>query len=333
MGEVGADLLPYPWHMDAWQQLHEQYKAQRLPHALLIQGEKGIGKRRLANSLVQKLLCQEQGDFSCGKCKACHLFQSGTHPDFIHVSLEEKSKQIKIDQIRYVIESIGKTAQMQGNKIVVIEPSEAMNLNAANALLKSLEEPTENTYLFLVSHNAKRLLPTIKSRCQTVALYAPSPSDSDRWLATFIQDVHLRKQLLHLAANNPLLALDYNERELPSLYSHIVDQRMSYKNGQGNAISYAEQLNKHNVVDVLYLYQHILWQLIKMSMHGAPLLDKALSELETIYQKSHFKKQGFALLAEIQAAFKEAQGVTNPNTLLLFEALEIRWQALLRVPR
>jgi DNA polymerase-3 subunit delta' len=328
-----ANTTPYPWQMPQWQNFTEQLQTQRLPHALLLQGEQCIGKARLAESLAALLLCKaskEGADFACGQCKTCQLFNAGTHPDFLQVGLEEKSKQIKVDQIRQLVDFVSKTSQMQGRKVIIIEPAESMNINAANALLKSLEEPTAETYILLVSHAPKRLLPTIRSRCQTVALYKPSLAESDQWLATFLQDINLRKQLLQLAAGNPLLAFAYHERELLALYKQLIDQRISYKTGNGDAVKFAALLDKSDVLDVLLLQQHILWQLIQAGLKTLELSDSPLVVLKELYQSAGFVQKAYKLLEEIQQAQQQAQGVTNPNILLLLESLEIRWQALLR---
>lgn len=328
-----TDLLPYPWQLDIWQHLTAQAVNNRLPHALLIQGEKGIGKKRLADSLAHYLLCKNPADFACGQCKTCLLLTAGTHPDFVKVGLEEKSKQIKVDQIRKVVDFVSKTSQMLGKKIIVIEPAEVMNVNAANALLKSLEEPTSETFIMLVSHAPKRLLPTIKSRCQTIQLFKPELQDSDKWLATFIQDLQLRQQLLEVAAGNPLLAIDYYERDLLDLYKQLLDQRISYKIGTGDAVKYAGLLDKNSVHDVLLLQQKLLWQLIQAAMQVQPLDGHPFEVLKEVYSTVGFAARAYRLLEEIQSSHNEVMGTTNPNTLLLLESLEVRWQALLRARR
>ena len=144
---------PYPWQLQEWQQLSQQIAAKKLPHALMFAGAKGIGKRHLAEALAQLLLCLSPIEGTpCGKCRGCMLNKAQNHPDLIVISPEEGAKGIKVDQVRALIEDLGKTAQQGGYKVVVLEPAEAMNANAANALLKSLEEPAASTLLILVCH-------------------------------------------------------------------------------------------------------------------------------------------------------------------------------------
>ena len=174
---------PYPWQLQEWQLLSQQIAAKKLPHALMFAGTKGIGKRHLAMSLAQLLLCLSPIEGTpCGKCRGCMLNKVQNHPDLIVISPEEGAKGIKVDQVRALIDDLGKTAQQGGYKVVVLEPAEAMNANAANALLKSLEEPAANTLLVLVCHTPSAVLPTIRSRCQMRLLPTPNSEQVMHWL-------------------------------------------------------------------------------------------------------------------------------------------------------
>ncbi|MFO6082911.1 DNA polymerase III subunit delta', partial [Pseudomonas aeruginosa] len=156
-----ADI--YPWQQALWSQLGG--RAQHA-HAYLLYGPAGIGKRALAEHWAAQLLCQRPAAAgACGECKACQLLAAGTHPDYFVLEPEEAEKPIRVDQVRDLVGFVVQTAQLGGRKVVLLEPAEAMNVNAANALLKSLEEPSGDTVLLLISHQPSRLLPTIKSRC------------------------------------------------------------------------------------------------------------------------------------------------------------------------
>ena len=181
----------YPWQEPLWQQLASR---PRHAHAYLLHGPAGIGKRDLAERLMARLLCQKPGGLeACGQCKACHLLAAGTHPDVFVLEPEEADKAIKVDQVRELVSFVVQTAQLGGRKVVLLEPAEAMNLNSANALLKSLEEPSGDTVLLLVSHQPSRLLPTVKSRCVQQACPLPSPQQSLSWLAQAVEfDEHTR---------------------------------------------------------------------------------------------------------------------------------------------
>lgn len=176
----------------------------RLPHALLIHGRPGIGKLHLAQVLAQSLLCEDRGNegLACGLCPACAWYASGNHPDFRLIqpealapaqedaeaaeaaeeSKKKPSKQIKIEQIRALSDFLNVGSHRSGHRVVLIHPAESMNPGAANALLKSLEEPSAGVVFVLVSHQPSRLLPTVRSRCHALPLSLPAREMSLRWL-------------------------------------------------------------------------------------------------------------------------------------------------------
>ena len=176
----------------------------RLPHALLFHGRPGIGKLRLAQVLAQSLLCENRTKpgLACGVCPACAWFVAGNHPDYRLIQPEalapvdedaesgeitedgkkKASKWIRITQIRALDDFLNLSSHRSGNRIVLIHPAESMNPSSANALLKSLEEPSAGVIFLLVSHQPSRLLATVRSRCHALALSVPERALSLRWL-------------------------------------------------------------------------------------------------------------------------------------------------------
>lgn len=210
MTEIVKDspLIPFVWQQDYWSQLIGQHRSGRLPHALLLAGEQGIGKYHLARAMAAYLLCRQPGETACGNCPSCSLFYAGTHPDLIEVMPEGEGKQIKIEQIRKLQSFAGKTAQQGGFRVVILQPADAMNMNAANALLKNLEEPGSNVLFILLSHRLSAVMPTIKSRCQQFSLPIPDRGQALDWLGGHLSShaaLHAEK-LLKMAQGNPLLA-------------------------------------------------------------------------------------------------------------------------------
>jgi len=203
-------VSPYPWQMTSWERLIEQYKTKHMSHAYLLSGSKGIGKYYFACMFARYLLCNNPIDnCACNKCTGCLLTQSRTHPDWLDIEPEEAGKEIKIDQIRQLIDFSLQTSSQSGYRIIIIHPAEMMNNNAANALLKALEEPGRKTLLLLACHQVARLLFTIKSRCQLITFTNPSYDDALNWLSQEFTDTTPIPEYLILAGNRPLIAKDW----------------------------------------------------------------------------------------------------------------------------
>jgi len=219
-----VDSAAPPFAMPAllpWQQQPlREWLGQRASwhHATLLNGQAGLGSRRLALHLAQGLLCQTpDAALACGRCDSCRLFAAGSHPDFrlLEREYDEKSARsadprrrdaIVVDQIRALIDNfVYLSAHLRVAKVVMIYLAEEMNPNAANALLKSLEEPPPDTYFILVSHQPRRLAPTIISRCRLVPSPRPSVSEAAGWLQA--QGAADPQTLLAQAGGAPLQAL------------------------------------------------------------------------------------------------------------------------------
>jgi len=167
----------FPWHQKCWEHFTKAKSSQHLPHAILLTGEDGIAKYALAKRMAKSLLCinsYNQADDACNQCQSCKTFESGANPDFTEIGLIEDKQQIGVDQIRVLSDFLNYSRSYNAFRVVVINPVERMNLNAANSLLKSLEEPTPNTVLILVTSKISQLLPTIKSRCQSFSVSSPA---------------------------------------------------------------------------------------------------------------------------------------------------------------
>jgi DNA polymerase III subunit delta' len=187
----------------------------RWPHALLITGRRGIGKRRLALYFAQALLCEDSraDGGPCGRCPSCGYVAAGAHPDLRLIEPIERDEDgnvkvldaILVDRIRELTEFAQLTTHRQRAKVAVIAPAEAMNTAAANALLKTLEEPPPATYLLLVSDQSGRLPATIVSRCRMLHAPEPDVAAANAWLAA--QGVERPELLLAQAGGAPLLAV------------------------------------------------------------------------------------------------------------------------------
>jgi DNA polymerase-3 subunit delta' len=213
-----VNAAPYPWLEASWQRL---LSSRANPaQALLLAGPHGVGKGALALAWAQALLCEAPlpDGAACGSCPACHWFENGTHPDFRWITLQEKTSKdgeikmataIEVEQAREAVDFVQLSTYRAGFRVVLVNPADSLNLAAANALLKVLEEPPLNTVFVLVSDQPRRLLPTIRSRCTRLDIGLPPADIATQWLAE--QQVEDAATPLALAGGAPLDALCWIE--------------------------------------------------------------------------------------------------------------------------
>ena len=226
----------HAWHRDLWARLVATDG--RRAHAILLAGLPGQGKRVFAEAYAGHVLCSAPGadGFACGVCSGCRLRLSGNHPDLrrlipeadqteaVETTSSSKTKpstQIVIDQVRQLREQLTVTGHQSGERVVIIDPPEAMNGNTANALLKLLEEPPEHTVFVLVSSAPRRLLPTIRSRCQQWDFGRPDPAAALDWLKETMGSAD--PQLLALTGGMPLAAAQLAGSDGAAMRQRFVD--------------------------------------------------------------------------------------------------------------
>jgi DNA polymerase-3 subunit delta' len=204
------------WLTPAWDALARAIRENRVHHALLFAGPAGVGKRALADAFAEAALCDARaGDGrACGNCRACKLLAAGTHPDLARLSLEARDDgklrtELHVDQIRALSRRLGQSSQFGGYQVAVIDPADAMNANAANAMLKTLEEPSANTVLVLVCDHPERLPATIRSRCQKFLVREPPRGEALEWLRRQGVDERRAVATLEASLGNPGRALEF----------------------------------------------------------------------------------------------------------------------------
>ncbi|MBL8289573.1 MAG: DNA polymerase III subunit delta' [Rubrivivax sp.] len=228
----GGGRLPLPWLVAP---LTQALAVARGHHALLLRAAPGIGARALALSLAQSRLCEAPGPngLACGGCASCRLVHAHAHPDLFVLLPEierrqtawligedkpeaeeggkrKPSRQIRIDDVRVLLDWVTKTAARGRGKVVLLHPAEALNAHAASALLKTLEEPPAAVQLVLTCSDAMHLLPTVRSRCQQVVVPPPGVAEAAAWLAA--QGVVRPEVLLAACDGRPLEVLACQER-------------------------------------------------------------------------------------------------------------------------
>jgi DNA polymerase III subunit delta' len=179
-----------PWHQHNWSALAEAILKQRLAHALLLVGPRGVGKRHFASLLSHALLCTQPAADSlpCGQCHACALTKVGTHPDLHRLEKEEGSKVVKVDDVREFNRRVFLTPSYDRGNVGIIDPVDGLNRSSANALLKSLEEPPAGTHILLIGERWQSLPATLRSRCLTVRFPIPDTQVVRSWLAAHSAD-------------------------------------------------------------------------------------------------------------------------------------------------
>lgn len=235
----------YPWLTTSFLQLNARISAKKLHHALLIQGPTGLGKTHFTHCLAKQLLCANpQQDTHCGHCQACQLNAAGTHPD-LHII--ESEKQIGVDQIREAIKKLTGSAHLSGAKVLIIHQADSMTESSANALLKTLEEPTAGTYLLLITAKSERILPTIKSRCEKLNLPVPDLDTTLNWVKTQFSgpiDIHFAR----LFAARPLALLEELQQEqsftFDTFNQGLTDLLSGQQQGMTLAISWQQHIEK-----------------------------------------------------------------------------------------
>lgn len=331
----------YPWQKSDWARLQELCK--RPPHGLLFKGNKGIGKFDLAMNFARSLLCQQpdKAGFACGQCPSCHWFSQGSHPDFcllqpdvLSLDVEEgeeikpasgkkPSKQISVDQVRGLADFSGMSAHQGGRRVVVIHPAEAMNTNAANALLKNLEEPPPGMLFILVSHKPQQLLPTILSRCLSFALPAPDAASAALWLKQ--QGIKNPADVLAASGFAPLQAAQLDEQLGCEERDKLL--RALRQPAALDVFALAETLQKTEQVVVVQWMQQWSYDLSAMKLAGRLRYhlgeEAAIGKLvEPVAPLNLARLQG-----HLQGAKREAQHTLNPK--LFLESLLFSYRQLM----
>jgi len=201
-----------PWLDTPWQRVAEALSSQRLPQGLLIVGRQGLGRHRLAHTIAAAALCEHPAadGRACGACASCHQVQAETHPDLLHVRVREDKTAILVEQVRDLSRSLSLSSGTHGMRCAIVHEAERMNAAAANALLKTIEEPRPGVSIILVTDRVAAVPVTIVSRCLQLPVGAPPQAQALDWL----QQQGRRTDwplLLALSAGAPLAAVDLAE--------------------------------------------------------------------------------------------------------------------------
>jgi DNA polymerase-3 subunit delta' len=322
----------YPWHEGSWDYFVKARNKNILPHALLISGENGIGKLDFANRIVKSLLCittNESGTDlkvydACNQCQACKTYEALSNPDYLNIDLLEDKQQIGVDQVRQLSAFLSLSRSFNSYRVILLNQVERMNLNAANSLLKSLEEPTNNTVIILLTSQLNRLLPTIKSRCQILKLPTPSKSIAHKWMQQHAPELDNSKELLNMAYGKPLNALKIGVEELQSREKLSKDLVEIIKN-QASITVIAKTWEKYNTEFLLNWQITWVQDFIKKSLEDKTLNNTEQKLTSSLLELSNLKSiDQFWLI--YQELIKQKRYIhTSVNPLMFVENMLILW--------
>jgi DNA polymerase-3 subunit delta' len=271
-----AELPAPPWTATHTAALAQALSAGRLPHALLIHEAPGAGGEWLASWIAKLLLCQERAEAPCGRCTACRRVAARQHPDLNWLGLEEESREIRIDQVRNLSADLSLKSHGGGYKVGVITPADALNRFAANALLKTLEEPPGDTVLVLVATQPSRLPATIRSRCQRLRLRAPQRAQSLAWLAA-AKGAGDWSAALDALGEAPMLLIQGDAAELAEIGADSRRTLDALAEGSADPVSTAERWARAAPALRLVCFENWLTERIRRVQAGGSFLTEVRS--------------------------------------------------------
>jgi DNA polymerase-3 subunit delta' len=321
-------MKPFPWHEAALARLVED--RERLPHAILVHGAAGIGKAQFIRALGAAVLCERpRGGLACGECDSCRWLAQGNHPDFREIVPEaaeeddegaegeggkgEKAKSlvIKIDQVRAVADFLSLTTHRAGYRVLLLHPAESLHPAAANALLKTLEEPPPATLIVLASDRPARLLATIRSRCRMLPLAMPAREASLAWLAA--NGVADAESALAAAGGAPLLAQRLAQPEEAQFRRKLLAELA--KPGGADALAFAASIDRGSVERLVYWMQTWVQDLVRVRLAGKARHHAGMAAALDARQRGADLNALFALDRELRDARRLAAHPLNPRLL------------------
>lgn len=334
-----------PWLDADFARLWQAHRSDRLGHAFLITGPKGLGKRQFAHRLAAALHCADPGPdgIPCGTCADCQLHATEGHPDWtlIHPDPEAKSPEIKVEAIRDLCSHQTLTATRRGPSVIAIAPAEVMNLFAANSLLKTLEEPTASTLLLLISEDPSRLPATIRSRCQQLTIGLPDEQQALTWLGAqpAIQaqlakaSTPPQETLLHwlrLAHGAPLAALELADSDRLAKRSQVLAGLVAVAAGHQDPIVCAASWKALEMAPLLDWLASGVSDLLRLSQAGPDMrLDNPDQQESLVRLATQIDpRSGHRFLRQVIAL--KAKPLASLNRELVCETLALNWALMTR---
>ena len=313
------------WHPLALGRVAQALAGKRLAHAQLVCGVPGIGKRAFARWLARLLLCERpelEGHVRfCDVCKSCRLTKAGTHPDLMLLTPEESARSIGVDAVRAFSAQLALTAQLSGNRVGILDPADTMTTNAANGLLKSLEEPPPGTYLILISDFPARLLATIRSRCQRIELHKPEAARALLWLTPQVAEQQAERWL-NIARGAPLRALELAQDEHRTFRDGLFETFVAVLDRETDPVKAAGVYARAPLAPLLSCLDSWISDLIRLTVAG-PDTQVCNSDLGEVLARHYGKLDLRGLFRYLDRLRDTATGPVALNTQLVVEELFI----------
>jgi DNA polymerase-3 subunit delta' len=302
--------MDLPWQESLWLKFEQGLASGRLAHAFLLEGPTGLGKSRFARRMAARTLgVGDAGTESGG---------AFVHPDLITVTVPEDKKQIGVGQVRELCAALAMTSHGGGFKVAIIDPADRMNTNAANSLLKTLEEPTADTLLILVRSRLDTLPATVASRCQRLRFPVPPAAQSLAWLKgrDGQRDWNL---LLNAAGGAPLAAWRAAEAGEDELERRFAADLEAVAAGRKDPVGVASEWNRQGLETCLRWLNAAVCELIRARMAPAASGTIYLQNLDENIPLERL----FRYLDEVQAAMGRRDGALNAQ--MTMESLLVPW--------
>jgi len=318
-----------PWLLDHWRDVYKRHEQGKLPHAVLFAGVEGLGKKQFVRFLAESLLCRDCSPTTgaCGQCDSCAQLTAGAHPEFKELITEGASKNIKVDSVRELVTWLQLSAPPKQYRAALIDSADSMNRNAANSLLKTLEEPGERAVLILAADRPGALPATIRSRCQTTVLHLRDRSSALDWLIE--QGVDNAEEQLAFARVGPLALLEQSsdewresEQRLQTAWRDLFLMRASI----GKIV---DSLSDLPVRRSLTQFSHWAMLASKKRLNLPVGVDHATSELISEVQAGLDSEQWFSLYDRIQLLYRSDSASFKSQAVLegLFADIRLMTQA------
>lgn len=315
---------PLPWQHEAWKRVQDTRAAGRLPHAMLLAGPAGVGKRDFARALSASLLCERPaGDgLPCGACRGCAQFAAGTHPNLLWLEREinektgKEKRDIAMEQLRETMETLTLSSHYGLSRVVVIDPADALNVNGVNALLKTIEEPPPGSHVLLISERPMALAPTLRSRCQTLRFPVPPREAALAWLREAHPSLDA-SVALEVASGAPLRAVAEAESGLAGKVRDWRRQLVELAQQRADPVATAAKVGKDQPAEWLRTFVGLLHDVLRARLGFGS--DPGLADIARRLSPGEVE----TLLAEAVSGQRRLQSNATPQ--LLIESLMIAW--------